>query len=137
MPKTRLRVIIDTNLWLSFLLTKNQQRLDALFADESILLLVSPELLDEIVEVARRPKFRKYFDLDDLTDLLLAMRRKAAVIDVTTNVADCRDAKDNFLLALALDGNATHLLTGDKDLLVLNPFGKTRILTITEFLSDR
>jgi len=47
----------------------------------------------------------------------------------------CRDPKDNFLLALAIDGNASHLITGDIDLLVLNKIESTEIVSITNYLS--
>ena len=63
------------------------------------------------------------------------MSERATFIDVSSTVDVCRDAKDNFLLALAKDGKASHLLTGDKDLLVLKNFGKTKILTISEYLT--
>jgi len=56
---------------------------------------------------------------------------------VTSNISVCRDPKDDFLLSLAKDGNATYLITGDKDLLILKEFGKTTILTVTEYLSDK
>ena len=45
----------------------------------------------------------------------------------------CRDPNDDFLLILAKDGKADYLITGDKDLLILNPFNKTKICTPTEF----
>jgi uncharacterized protein len=48
-----------------------------------------------------------------------------------------RKKKDNFLLSLAIDSNATYLLTGDKDLLVVNKIGKTKIITVSQFLSDK
>jgi putative PIN family toxin of toxin-antitoxin system len=137
MPKTEDRIIIDTNLWISFLLTKNFSNLDKLFADQSITLLFSQELLDEFIEVARRPKFKKYFSLTDLQDLLQQLSFRAEFIVVTSTANICRDSKDNFLLSLAVDGNATHLITGDKDLLDLKSFGDTQILTITTYLSKR
>lgn len=56
------------------------------------------------------------------------------LIKVKTDVKVCRDIKDNFLLSLAKDGGANFLLTGDKDLLALMNYGKTSILTITDFL---
>ncbi|MBU1820688.1 MAG: putative toxin-antitoxin system toxin component, PIN family, partial [Bacteroidetes bacterium] len=62
-------------------------------------------------------------------------RSAAEFIVVTSSVDICRDPKDNFLLALAKDGNATHLITGDKDLLVLKTMGETQILTIAEYLA--
>ncbi|MDQ3111832.1 MAG: putative toxin-antitoxin system toxin component, PIN family [Bacteroidota bacterium] len=83
------------------------------------MLLFSAELITEFIEVAQRPKFKKYFSLDDLQDLILRVREKADFIHIKSSVSICRDKKDNFLLALAKDGKATHLITGDKDLIVL------------------
>ena len=134
MPKKH-RIIVDTNLWVSFLLTKDLAKLDLLFSSNKLTLLFSQELLDEFVAVAQRPKFKKYFSLADLEDLLLQINTKAEFIAVTSTVAVCRDAKDNFLLSLAVDGKATHLLTGDKDLLILGQQTRTSILTIAEYLA--
>ena len=135
MLKTKHRIIVDTNLWISFLLTKNANRLDKLVATDKLVLLFSQELLDEFIEVARRPKFKKYFSLSDIDDLLTGLRSQAEFIEVTSVVAVCRDPKDNFLLALSIDGNATHLITGDKDLLDIGTFANTIILTLTEYLT--
>jgi predicted nucleic acid-binding protein len=44
---------------------------------------------------------------------------------------------DNFLLALAQDSKANYLITGDKDLLVLNKTNKTQIIPLTQFLLER
>lgn len=136
MPGRKNRVIIDTNLWISFLLTKDHSKFDSIIAENEIILIFSQELIDEIVEVTQRSKFRKYFDLDDVESLLLKIRARANFIEVTSDINACRDPKDNFLLSLSIDGNATHLLTGDKDLLILKKFGKTKILTITEYLAE-
>ncbi|MCH5597398.1 putative toxin-antitoxin system toxin component, PIN family [Niabella ginsengisoli] len=129
------RIIIDTNLWISFLLTNDQSKLDHLLLSSNIILLFSQELINEFIEVAKRPKFRKYFSLNDLDDLLIDMQTKAMFISVKSEITHCRDPKDNFLLALAKDGRATHLLTGDKDLLILKNIGKTKIVTIVEYIS--
>jgi len=135
MPKLKDRVIIDTNLWISFLINNDYSKLDKILSDKLATLLYSQELIDEFIEVAQRPKFRRYFSADDLQALLLAMSDRAIFIDVSSTVTVCRDEKDNFLLALTKDGKASHLITGDKDLLVLKRFGKTKILTITEYLT--
>lgn len=132
--KIKRRIIIDTNLWISFLLTSDYSKVDSMFANNSIILIFSQELVDEFIEVAQRPKFRKYFSLSDLEELLKKVRMKALFVSVTSTVTRCTDFKDNFLLALAQDGHATHLITGDKDLLVLGKFGKTKILTMTDFI---
>ncbi len=133
MPKKKDRIVIDTNLWISFLLTNNYSRLDRLFTDHLIILLFSQTLLNEFIEVSHRPKFRKYFALTDLQDVLNQIRNQAEFIDVTSEIEICRDPKDNFLLSLAKDGNATHLITGDKDLLDIKVFGKTKIVTIANY----
>jgi len=135
MPKPKDRVIIDTNLWVSFLITKDYTRLDKILSDKLIVLLYSQELIDEFIEVASRPKFKKYFSAEDLQALLILMSDRAIFIEVSSTVNVCRDMKDNFLLALAKDGKATHLLTGDNDLLILKTFGKTKILTIAGYLA--
>jgi hypothetical protein len=58
------------------------------------------------------------------------------LVSVKSNVKVCRDSKDDFLLALAKDGKADYLLTGDKDLLEIKKNGKTIILMISEFLKN-
>jgi putative PIN family toxin of toxin-antitoxin system len=134
MPEIKHRIVIDTNLWISFLLTRSLSKLDQLFLDDKLVLLVSEELVDEIIEVAQRPKFRKYFDLINLADLLANLRQKAEFIEVISKIEACRDEKDNFILSLAVDGAATSILTGDKDLLTLHPFKGIEILTVASFL---
>ncbi len=57
-------------------------------------------------------------------------------IEVESLITVCRDRKDNFLLALAKDGKADYLLTGDKDLLELKKFAKAKIITITNFFEE-
>ncbi|MCX6187233.1 MAG: putative toxin-antitoxin system toxin component, PIN family [Bacteroidetes bacterium] len=130
------RVIIDTNLWISFLLTKNYASLDTIISNSKITLVFSQELIDEIIEVTQRRKFKKYFDIFELEILLLEIRKRALFVKVSSIVGDCRDEKDNFLLALAKDANASHLITGDKDLLVLEKFQQTKILTMSEYLKQ-
>ncbi len=66
MRRKKHRVVIDTNLWIHFLLTKNYSKLEKLISAGSIVLLFSKELLDEFTDVASRPKFKKYFSLKDL-----------------------------------------------------------------------
>ena len=100
-------------------------------------MLFSQTLIDEFIEVAQRPKFKKYFSPSDLQTLLLRISERSIFIDVTSQVNICRDPKDNFLLSLAKDGKASHLITGDNDLLTIKKYQKTAILTLTEYLSKK
>jgi len=130
------RIIIDTNLWISFLITKDLLSLDRLFSNANTVLLFSKELLEEFIEVANRPKFKSYFSSIDLQELLIQIKGHGELIVVDSSTNICRDPKDNFLLALAKDGNASHLITGDKDLLDLKKFGRTQITTIKKYISE-
>ncbi len=130
------RIILDTNLWISFLITKDFSKLDELIFSRKSILIFSQELLDEFIEVAKRPKFRRWFSPADVEDLLETIDEYADFVTVKTETAICRDPKDNFLLSLSVDGNADFLITGDQDLLDLDKLGKTKILTITNFLQN-
>lgn len=131
------RIVIDTNLWISFLITKDMVKLDEIIFSRRGRLVFSQELLDEFVEVARRPKFRRFFSIADIEEILETIGDYADFVKVKTSVEICRDPKDNFLLALSFDGKADFLLTGDKDLLDLITFKGTTIITLAEFLRDK
>jgi len=135
MPAKKLKIVIDTNLWISFLISKKFDALDNLFSIDNLVLIFSEELLEEFVEVAKRPKFEKYFSTTDLVILLSQIYTKAQFIDVKSEISICRDEKDNFLLSLAKDSKANYLISGDKDLLQIQKLGNTNIITISEFLS--
>ena len=131
--KQKCRIIIDTNLWISFLLSKKFNFIDELLDSGKVDLVFCDELLAELAEVANRPKLRKYFTTEDWILIIEVIERYAVYIPVISSVTVCRDAKDNFLLSLAKDAKADYLLTGDNDLLVLKTFDVTQIVTITEF----
>ena len=136
MPNKKSRLIIDTNIWISFLLTKDFSAFDHIISNTNLKLLFSSQLLEEFIEVAGRPKFKKYFSPTDLEELLFQMKNHGEFIIVTSSTNICRDPKDNFLLSLSKDGKASHLITGDKDLLDLKRFGRTKIITLTKYLSE-
>jgi len=61
MPNKNDRVIIDTNLWISFLLINDYSKLDRILADKLLSLIFSDTLINEFIGVAQRDKFKKYF----------------------------------------------------------------------------
>jgi hypothetical protein len=137
MPKSKsLRIIIDTNLWISYLLSKKLDQLDELLFSNKCQLLFSLELMQEIEATIKKPKLQRYFDETSLEEMLITFEPIIDLVSVKSNVKVCRDSKDDFLLALAKDGKADYLLTGDKDLLEIKSFGKTIILTISEFIKS-
>jgi hypothetical protein len=56
-------------------------------------------------------------------------------VELSGAVTVCRDPDDNKLLEIAIAGRADCLVTGDQDLLVLDPFHGIPILTPAKFLT--
>jgi len=99
-------------------------------------LIFSDELIEEFVEVASRQEFKKYFSSKDLGKILEYFDQFGQLIKVKTRVEICRDEKDNFLLNLAIDSKADFLITGDEDLLIIKEIGKTKIITMRDFVDS-
>ena len=137
MPGQKNRIILDSNIWISFLITNQFSNLDSLIFSNDVILLYSYDLIDEFIEVTNRPKFKKYFRVEAIEGVLDYIKNIGILVDIITKVYACRDQKDNFLLSLVIDGKATHLITGDKDLLVLKEFGGTKILPIADYLAEK
>lgn len=129
------RIILDTNLWISFIISNKLKSLDNILKENKAILLYSSHLLEEIDKVIRRPKFKKYFSETNWYLLIELFKRYGIQLEVISNLAICRDSKDNFLLNLAIDGKADFLITGDNDLLVLEKIENTKIVTFTEFIN--
>ncbi|MFD2033148.1 putative toxin-antitoxin system toxin component, PIN family [Belliella marina] len=131
------RVILDTNLWISFLISKRQKELDILLESGAVTLIFSNELIEEFLEVSERPKFKKFFKKSEIKALLNLIENYSELITVESRLTECRDSKDNFLLSLSIDGKADFLVTGDSDLLVLGKIKDTKIVTWQEFTSEQ
>jgi len=135
MPKKQhLKVIIDTNLWISFLIGKELANLKQLIVNKTLQVVLCSQILEEINLVIQRPKLQKYFPVAKVQELLELLNIIGLSREITSEVSICRDAKDNYLLALAKDSQADFLITGDRDLLSLVNFEGTEILTYKDFL---
>lgn len=130
------KVIIDTNLWISFLISKNYSFLDNYIENGKVKLIFSEELFSEFITVAERPKFSRFFSPNDIKKLISYIDKFGTLYQVSTDINECRDIKDNFLLNLAIDSNADYLITGDSDLLDLKSIHNTRIITIKDLENE-
>ena len=130
------RIVLDTNIFIYFLISDSFHKLDKRLKNNDVKLLYSEELLSEFLQVVSRQKFKKYFSEKDVTNLINNLYKYADLIEVHSHVNVCRDKKDNFLLALCTDGKADFLITGDEDLLVLKKFKKTSILKFSDYLKE-
>ncbi len=128
-----MRVVIDTNIWISFLIGKTLIDLRDAIISGRITILFSEELFAELIEVLQRPKFKKYFSATAIEQLIVLLYDRVEWIEITRHFDDCRDKKDNFLLDLSVSGHADYLVTGDDDLLTLNPFYGIEIVSYRTF----
>ena len=130
-----IRVVIDTNWWISFVINPSRSQLTNLLLRNDIVICASAELIAEVNTTIQYPKLAKYIKPDVIKEFIEIFPQTVQIFPIVTKVEICRDIKDNFLLSLSKDANADFLITGDSDLLVLNQFENTRILTLSEFIN--
>ena len=127
----KLLVVVDTNIFISGLVWGGKPRkiLES-WLKSKFTLLMSPYLVFEIVSTYKdfpNPEI-------DVEKLKLYLQTKTHKITPSKKINICRDEKDNQILDLCFAGTADYLITGDKDLLVIKKFGKTKITKPKEFL---
>ena len=130
-----IRVVIDTNWWISFVINPSRSQLTNLLLRNDIVICASAELIAEVNTTIQYPKLAKYIKPDVIKEFIEIFPQTVQIFPIVTKVEICRDVKDNFLLSLSKDVNADFLITADNDLLVLNQFENTRILTLSEFIN--
>lgn len=135
---TEYRWVFDSNCLVSRLLVPGG--IAARAVDQGLgkgILLVSSATLDELVRVLLRPKFDPYLTPEERHGFIRLLGGVARTVNITRHFDDCRDAKDNMFLDVAVNGQADALITGDADLLVLHPFHGIPILSPADFLRMR
>lgn len=133
MLTNKTRVIVDTNIWISSLIGRQLASLRELLSYPSIELVVTERLLQEVLIVAQRPKFAKYFNHQDVEQLHLWMEQNMVNVPLGEIPSRCRDPKDDYLLELAVQAHAIYLVSGDSDLLDMGSIGNCRIMTVQQF----
>ena len=133
MKNKNVKVIFDTNVWISFLIGKRLAKIKQYISDGSITIITTEQLLTEIKMVTSREKLKKYFPAESVTELVELLETIAEKVIIRPTHFINRDPKDNFLLDLIDFSKADYLVTGDKDLLEHNPFKTANILSPTEF----
>ncbi len=127
--------VFDANVFISAMLMENSVPGQAIaVACETGQMLLSPSIINELDDVLRRPRLEKYLNEKERIHFLTSVVHTAHVIETSETIIASRDPKDNKYLELALSGQAACIITGDKDLLDLNPYRGIAIVTPREFL---
>ena len=130
-----IRVVLDTNIIISSIFWRGKPYK---VMKKGILgeyqLVISKPIIDELTEKLRN-KFN--FPKDKTKELVNILHTHCELVDVKSKFNIVRDKKDNKIIECAFDGNAEYLVTGDKDLLILEEFKGIKIMNTSEFLSKK
>jgi putative PIN family toxin of toxin-antitoxin system len=130
------RFVVDNNILVSALLIKHSAPFQVINKiEERGVILYSEATLLELNQVLGRKKFIKYFTAEEKQAFIFKLLEKAELVKIEESINICRDPKDDKFLELAFSGKADFIITGDQDLLVLNPFRNIEIITAHDFLS--
>ena len=123
-------IVIDTNVFVSALINSQgtPRKLLAKIASKKVGLVISSRLLLELVTAFSKPKLRALIPEGKISDLVSLVHESARVVKPAAPVTACRDPKDNAVLECALAGKVSAIVSGDNDLLVLNPFHSIPII---------
>ncbi|MCL2100576.1 MAG: putative toxin-antitoxin system toxin component, PIN family [Fibromonadales bacterium] len=131
-----MKVIIDTNLWISYLISEKLNGLKHLCLDRYFSIFYCDEIIEEFVRVSNKPKIKKHGIEERHISAVVNLIRTHCIKAEIKNVSGyaVRDPKDIYLLVLADVVNADFLLTGDKDLLILKLHNQTKIISYSKFM---
>ena len=129
-----MRVVLDTNVLISAALKqKSMPGMAALVVERHGGLLKSLATEQQLFDVLARPYFDPLIDADARA-WLKKLLTEAELVTITERIAACRDPTDDKFLELAVNGHADLIVSGDGDLLALNPFRQIPIVTPAIFV---
>lgn len=124
------RYVFDTNVIISALLFNTSVPGQAFSRSlDKGTILISQSVVQELNDVLGRDKFNRYVTREERETFLESLIRESELVEITETIETCRDPKDDRILELAVNGNASLIVTGDDDLLVMNPFRSIQIVT--------
>jgi putative PIN family toxin of toxin-antitoxin system len=130
-----MRLVADTNLMIRALLSAGPARQFFKLAPLHHELVYHDEQIMELRDVAARPRLN--IAPEAVTELVDRIERYGKRVDSDLDPQpECRDPKDNYVLALALAGTVEIILTEDEDLLVLDPWRGIHIMRLFQFLQN-
>lgn len=137
MSENMLKVILDTNIIVSIFIKRTElaERIFEALKRHDFKLVISEEILKEIVEVLLRPNIRKLIKLNkkEIREFGHLLLEDALKVEPRQKIEVCRDSADNKFIECAVSAKADYIVTGDKDLLSIGQYRATRIIIFKEF----
>ena len=138
-----IRAVFDTNVLVSYLITHRPPiatLIDKHLARENHTLLTAPALLEELERVLAYPRLQRYYAEEARIRFVALIVALSEIVELPETIPRiCRDPGDDQVIACAVAGEAGVIVSGDRDLLVLEQVGDILILppaTLLEMLDD-
>ena len=133
-----MKVIVDTNIVISSIVFESsvKEAFIAILPNPHVELILSPKIKSELRATIFRDKFLRIAGRHRISTMLDQYFRAAKEISANSSFRICRDPKDNIFLDLAYSAGADFIITGDNDLLNLDPFYRTRIVRLADFIKS-
>lgn len=128
------KVVLDTNVYVSILKRGRLRRILNLWLDEEFDLVISDEIIKELFDVLKRPRFN--FSLEEIEELGNLIFEKALIYNPQRKIDICSDPKDNKLIECAVEGKAEYIVSGDPHLLNLKNYQDVKIISPAEFILE-
>lgn len=126
-------IILDTNIWISYLLSRRYDILTNIILSNKLDIVTCNNLINEISEVLQREKFRRYINKKGVTEAIKIHLKLCRFVDVEMKTDFLTDKKDNYLIDLYQTASATLLVTGDKQILEQAPKFGFNAVTLKQF----
>jgi len=131
-----IRAVFDTNVLVSSMIKRGRPRdLWNAVLDGKIRLVVSEEILEELIGVAGRPKIARYVDKAAIDSFLQVLLQNVELVKTVEGISVVKDPDDNMILEAAVTGGARYVVSGDNHLLKLGSFREIKILTVAGMLA--
>ena len=133
-----IRVVIDTNVFIRYLLKPNpviRYLIEEMWLNDEIILISAPELIDELTDVLQRGYIQVLITAQEGELLMAIIKAKAQMLPSLSPIpVYTRDPKDDKFVACAIAGQVSYLITLDQDILVLETLEGVRMVTPHEFI---
>jgi len=130
-----MKVVFDTNIFISALVIPGSQAEKAVLRiiEGRDVLLLSKGILDELLTVLST-KFSR--DKEEISRVAVILSETAEWVEPSQKIKVLTDEPDNRILECAVSGDADAIVTGDKELLRLREYEKTKIISLKEYLGE-
>lgn len=127
-----MRIVIDTNVLISGVFFGGfPRKILSAVVGHKITACATAEIINEYEEIVQEMISRKQGHIN--RSILSPLIRTMEIIEPITQVEICRDPDDNKFLSCAKDSHALYIVSGDKDLLVIEQFENIQIMTAKDF----